>query len=286
MLQDLRRQRDDLHVLLFAQLTGDRSEDAGRPGLTLFVDDHDGVLVEPDVAPVLAPRVLHGDDDDVAEPGVPPARSAKHADHERRLRARVVRHLDHRFLLDHWLILLARAIDDLDHTPPLVLRQRTGFHDAHGVTGLRRVLLVVRLQALGPGDHLAVDRVRDATFDRDDHRLLHLVAHDDSRARLARIAIRRLRAVRTGVLYCHDYLPPARTAPALVCFSRNTVLSRAMSRRITRRRSGSLSDSVALGNRRRERSSSSSEMRACISSSESSRFCAGFLIRYAPPHEL
>src|ERR1035437_5920872 len=260
MLQDLRRQRDDLHVLLFAQLTGDRSEDAGRPGLTLFVDDHDGVLVEPDVAPVLAPRllhgahhhgarhvrllhlavgerVLHGDDDDVAEPGVPPARSAKHADHERRLRARVVRHLDHRFLLDHWLILLARAIDDLDHTPPLVLRQRTGFHDAHGVTGLRRVLLVVRLQALGPGDHLAVDRVRDATFDRDDHRLLHLVAHDDSRARLARIAIRRLRAVRTGVLYCHDYLPPARTAPALVCCSRNTVLSRAMSRRITRRRS-------------------------------------------------
>src|SRR5215467_5903455 len=54
----LGRQRHDLHVPLLAQLARDGSEDAGRPGLPLLVDDDDGVLVEPDVAPVAAPRLL------------------------------------------------------------------------------------------------------------------------------------------------------------------------------------------------------------------------------------
>src|SRR5690242_2047425 len=55
---DLGRQRHALHVPLLAQLARDRSEDTGRPGLPLLVDDDDGVLVEPDVAPVLSPRLL------------------------------------------------------------------------------------------------------------------------------------------------------------------------------------------------------------------------------------
>src|SRR5215213_11479131 len=54
----LGRQRHDLHVPLLAQLARDRSEDACGPRLPILVDDDDGVLVEPDVAPVLAPRLL------------------------------------------------------------------------------------------------------------------------------------------------------------------------------------------------------------------------------------
>src|SRR5690349_15047390 len=46
---DLGRQRHDLHVLLVAQLAGNRPEDTRRPWLALLIDDHDGVLIEPDV---------------------------------------------------------------------------------------------------------------------------------------------------------------------------------------------------------------------------------------------
>src|SRR5919205_764520 len=84
----------------------------------------------------------------------------------------------------------AGAFEDLDHAPPLVLRQRPGLHDAHAVPGLRRVVLAVRLHALGARDHLAVQRVREATLDRHHDRLLHLVAHHDPNARLARAALR------------------------------------------------------------------------------------------------
>ena len=57
----------------------------------------------------------------VADPGIAPARPAEDADHQGALRPRVVRDLDHRFLLDHLAALLACALDDLDHAPPLVL---------------------------------------------------------------------------------------------------------------------------------------------------------------------
>src|SRR5215207_1471083 len=167
MSDDLRRQRHDLHVLLVAELAGHRTEDARRARLALLVDDHDGILVEADVAAILSPRLLHRahhhragdlrllhrtvrqrvldrDDHEIAEAGIAPPRSAKHTDHERAFGARIVRHLDHRFLLDHGVTLLACSVDDLDHAPPLVLRQRAGLHDAHGVPGLGRVLLIVR----------------------------------------------------------------------------------------------------------------------------------------------
>src|SRR2546429_4012657 len=91
---------DLLHVLLLAELARHGSEDAGRPRLTLFIDDHDCVLVEADVGSVLAAgllcrahddrarhvrlldravgqRVLHGNDHDIAQRRVAPARSAK-----------------------------------------------------------------------------------------------------------------------------------------------------------------------------------------------------------------
>src|ERR1051326_1570285 len=56
ILDALGRQRHDLHVPLLAQLARDRSEDARGPRLPLLIDDHDGVLIEPDVAPGLPPR--------------------------------------------------------------------------------------------------------------------------------------------------------------------------------------------------------------------------------------
>src|SRR6476620_7533565 len=210
ILQHLGRERDDLHVLLIAQLAGDRAEDTRRPRLARIIDDHDGVLVEADVAAVLPPRllrrahddrlrdvallhrpvrerVLHGHDDDVAEAGIAPACAAEDADDERRLGARVVRDLHHRLLLDHRRPPLPCAVHDLDDPPPLVLRQRPGLHDPHGVADLRRVLLVVGLQALRARHHLAVHRVRHATLDRHHHRLRHLVAHHEARAGLARV---------------------------------------------------------------------------------------------------
>src|SRR3954470_12394527 len=215
ILQDLGRERDDLHVLLLAQLASDRAEDTRRPRLARIIDDHHGVLVEADVAAVLPPRllhrahddrlrdvallhrsvrerVLHGHDDDVAKAGIAPAGSAEDADHERRLGTRIVRDLHHRFLLDHGRSPLPCTLHDLDDPPPLVLRQRPGLHDPHGVADLRRVLLVVGLQALRARHHLAVDGVRHATLDRDHHRLLHLVAHHEAGARLARAAGRGL----------------------------------------------------------------------------------------------
>src|SRR2546422_6820661 len=93
-------------------------------GLALVGDEHGGVLVEPDVGAILAlgllgrahdhrlhhlalfdlaggDGVLDRDDDDVAQPRVAALGPAEHADHERAPRARVVRDLEHRFLLHH-----------------------------------------------------------------------------------------------------------------------------------------------------------------------------------------
>src|SRR5687767_2093787 len=66
MLQDLRGQRDDLHVLLLAELARHRSEDTSRAGLARFIDDYDGVLVESDVRAVLPARFLRRADNDSA----------------------------------------------------------------------------------------------------------------------------------------------------------------------------------------------------------------------------
>src|SRR3954464_12187434 len=50
----LGRQRHDLHVALLAELARHGTEDTGGPGLPIFVDDDDRVLVEPDVRTILA----------------------------------------------------------------------------------------------------------------------------------------------------------------------------------------------------------------------------------------
>src|SRR5512141_563108 len=134
MLQNLRGQRNDLHVFLLAELSRHGSEDTGRSRLSRFIDDYDCVLVEADVRAVFAARflcrahnysardlrllygsirqrVLDGDDDDVAKSGVASAGSAEHTEDECRLGARVIRDFDHRFLLTHWKFSWLSVID-------------------------------------------------------------------------------------------------------------------------------------------------------------------------------
>src|SRR5207253_2182745 len=111
MSDHLRRERDDLHEPLVAQLAPDRPEDAGRARLALVGDEHGGVLVEPDVGAILALGLLgRADDhrphhlalldlaggdgvldrhhDDVPQPRVAALGPAEHPDHERAPRTR------------------------------------------------------------------------------------------------------------------------------------------------------------------------------------------------------
>src|SRR5262245_59132537 len=101
MSDDLRRERDDLHEALAAQLARDRPEDAGADRLEVRVEQHRAVCVELHVAAVFAlvlarganddrladlallhargrERLLHGDDDEIAEARVAAAASAQH----------------------------------------------------------------------------------------------------------------------------------------------------------------------------------------------------------------
>src|SRR6267378_2037699 len=236
MSDDLRGERHDLHEPLLAQLATHGAEDARGPRLALVRDQHRSVLVEADVGAVLALRLLGGahdhrphhlallhlaggnrvldrDDDDVAQPRVPALRAAEHADHESLPGTRVVRDLEYRFLLYHGLVpSSACPFDDLDHAPPLRLRERPRLHDAHRVSDLRAVL-VVRGDPLRAHDLLAVEPVREAARQRHGHGLLRLVAHDDAGTHLA-------------------------AGPHADFLSRRMVSMRAMSRRMVRNWSG------------------------------------------------
>src|SRR4051794_112789 len=124
MLEDLRREADDLHEVAVAQLAGHRPEDARPARVVLGVDDHGGILVERDVGAVLAPELLlrahddglhhvalldralrigllDGGGDDVPDAGVAPARAALDADAEDLARPGVVGHPQAGLVLDH-----------------------------------------------------------------------------------------------------------------------------------------------------------------------------------------
>src|SRR5439155_633363 len=83
-----------------------------------------------------------------------------------------------------WLL---GPFDDFGDPPADRLRERPRLHDPHDVAraGGAVTLDVARLDLLGPGDLLAVDRVRVAAHQRDGDRLGHLVAGHDARPALA-----------------------------------------------------------------------------------------------------
>src|SRR5579884_1972611 len=197
--------------------------------------------------------VLDGHDDDVAEPRVAALRSAEHPDHERVPRPRVVGDLEDRLLLHHArLPSLPRALEDLDHAPPLGLGKRPGLDDPHGVAG-PGPLLVVGGDLLGPDHLLAVEPVRKPALQRHRHGLLHLGAHHHAGAHLA---------------------PP----PHARVLSARMVLIRAISRRRVRSASGLGIASVARRKASRKRSSTSTASWRSSSSVLSSRKAAGFFV--------
>src|SRR6478672_4857192 len=122
--EDFRRQRDDLHEPLGAQLARDRSEDAGADRLELVVEQHGGVRVEANERAVIAANALAGahDDgavdlalldtttrrgflhrnlDDVADVRVAALAAAQHLDAHHGARARVVGDVEYRLHLNH-----------------------------------------------------------------------------------------------------------------------------------------------------------------------------------------
>src|SRR3954468_21801450 len=124
ILEHLRGERDDLHVVADAQLAGHRPEDARAARVARGVDDHGRVLVEGDVGAVLAPELLlrahddglddlalldralrrgllDGGHDDVPDAGVAPAGAAHHADAQQLACAGVVGDAQAGLVLDH-----------------------------------------------------------------------------------------------------------------------------------------------------------------------------------------
>src|SRR4051794_20365227 len=116
---DLRRERHDLHDPPLAQLPRHRTEHARADRLAGVVDQHRGVLVEADVAAVLAPllldrphdhrldhlpllhravgrRLLDRGGDHVPQPAVLARRAATQVDAGDLLGARIVRHVENR----------------------------------------------------------------------------------------------------------------------------------------------------------------------------------------------
>src|SRR3954447_15127210 len=67
-----------------------------------------------------------------------------------------------------------------DQAPALGGAERAGLHDAHAVAHAGLVALVVGLQPDGLAQHLAVQAVLHPVLDRDDDRLVHLVADDEA----------------------------------------------------------------------------------------------------------
>src|SRR5438477_7999395 len=64
--QDLGSERDNLHEAARPQLARHRPEDAGADRLALAADQHGGIAIEADCAPVVTPDFLGGADDDGA----------------------------------------------------------------------------------------------------------------------------------------------------------------------------------------------------------------------------
>src|SRR5215217_3462507 len=205
MLQDLRSQRDDLHVVLGAQFAGNRAEDPRADRLVLLVDDDGGRLVETNDRAVLAHdvlggahddgandvallhaaarnRFLHRGDDSVAHRGVAALGAAQHLDAHDPASTRIVGYLQVSLHLDHEIrsfSLRSRGGRGVRQDfPALQLGLRGALDDAGQVTDLEGVRFVVGVILLGQADGLFQDRVQQGALDLDDDSLVALVGDD------------------------------------------------------------------------------------------------------------
>ena len=171
-LQDLRRERDDLHELAGAELAGDRPEDAGADRLEVLVDEdrascrRTGCSCRPAASPrgssarstaratspffTLACGIASFTETTMTSPIEAYRRrdAAEHLDALHPLGAAVVGDVEDRLHLDHGLD-LRRLLEGLGDAPALVLRHRAGLDDPDLVADLALVVLVVRLVLLG-----------------------------------------------------------------------------------------------------------------------------------------
>src|SRR3546814_8839421 len=119
--EHLRRQRNDLHVPLHAQLAGDRPEDTGTDRLLLLVDQHGCIAVEADGAAVGATDFLGGADDD----------GAMHVTLLHAAARNGVLHGHHDDITDLGRLALrtTQHLDALDSAAPrIIVHVETGFH--------------------------------------------------------------------------------------------------------------------------------------------------------------
>src|SRR5579883_145210 len=162
--------------------------------------------------------------DDIADLGIALARTAHHADTHNLFRAGVIGDFQTRLWLNHgspplffrrlgaqiWINLgqnllnrhnAAPQLQYLDQLPAFQLAQRAGFADAYRVANLTDVLFVMRVKMFRLFIGAFVDAMLLERDDRDDDRLLHLIADYDADLLLyARSALLRSRG---SSLLCH-----------------------------------------------------------------------------------
>src|SRR2546427_2217214 len=157
------------------------------------------------------------------------------------------------------------ALDEIEKPPAFVLAQGARLHEADHVPHLAFVLLVVDLEPVPAPHVLPVGLVPHQALDRDDHGLLHGIAHDLPGHHLPLPA-----AGRFLLRHALTSPGPASLRMPFRC-SVNMVRSRAMSRRFSRIETGFWSWRIELRNRRLNISSVSSLIFPRISSSFMSR---------------
>ena len=186
--------------------------------------------------------------------------------------ARVVRDLQHRFLLDHarspaFIARDARRLGEgFLHLPALPLRERAVLDDPDLVPDAAGVALVVRHEPRVAAHVLFVLRILDEPLDANDDGLVHLVAHDGA-------------VHHPAVATLTHRLAPPLSLSAAPARSRSTVSMRATSRRS--RRSFAVFSSCPVAKRTRAPKYSLRVSRAFVASS-SSRQLAQFGSLHAP----
>src|SRR5688572_11674413 len=171
-LNHLRRERDNLHEVLVAQLARYWSENASADWRSIFLDQDRGILIEPDIRSIstahffsrahdhcvlnralfnrsIGRRLFDRYLDPVSQAGDFSGGASDRHDHLHASRPRIVSnlqrglHLDHcRYLRLSLRSLLRSFLNDLYYTPTLARRKWTRFNDAHLIADSRAHLVV------------------------------------------------------------------------------------------------------------------------------------------------